>query len=155
MESIPAGHETGSIGEGAPPRWEHFEHKADIGVRGFGRTLAESFEQAALALTAVATDPASVQASDIVQVECRAADTELLLADWLNTIIFEASTRGMLFGRFAAQINDGHLRGQLYGEPVDRLRHQPAVEAKGATYTELRVARQLDGLWVAQCVIDV
>jgi RNA-splicing ligase RtcB len=31
------------------PHWEHFEHKANIGVRGIGNTLAEAFEQVALA----------------------------------------------------------------------------------------------------------
>ncbi|MBT9613287.1 MAG: archease, partial [Burkholderiales bacterium] len=33
--------------------WEHFTHGADIGVRGFGNTPSEAFEQAALAMTAV------------------------------------------------------------------------------------------------------
>ena len=28
------------------PGWEHFQHIADIGVRGSGRSLAEAFEQA-------------------------------------------------------------------------------------------------------------
>lgn len=37
-------------------RWEHFPHQADIGVRGMGATLAQAFEQAALALTAVIVD---------------------------------------------------------------------------------------------------
>ena len=31
-------------------RWEHFEHGADIGVRGIGPTPASAFEQAALPL---------------------------------------------------------------------------------------------------------
>ena len=43
--------------------WEHFEHKADIGVRGFGNTLAEAFEQAAVAMTTVVTDISQVQAT--------------------------------------------------------------------------------------------
>lgn len=42
------------------PRWEHFRHEADIGVRGLGATREAAFEQAALALTAVLTDPARV-----------------------------------------------------------------------------------------------
>src|SRR3972149_8529533 len=40
------------------PRWEHFPHIADIGVRGIGATRAQAFEQAALAMTAGITDPA-------------------------------------------------------------------------------------------------
>ena len=35
------------------PSFEHFEHQADMGIRGFGHTRAEAFVQAALALTAV------------------------------------------------------------------------------------------------------
>lgn len=137
------------------PRWEHFEHKADIGVRGIGRTLSESFEQAALALTAVAVDPVTIRTPETVRVECQSDDPEMLLVDWLNAIIFEAATRRMLFGRYAVEIRDGHLSARLYGEPIDRDRHQPAVEAKGATFTELHVAQQPDGTWIAQCVVDV
>jgi SHS2 domain-containing protein len=37
---------------------------------------------------------------------------------------------------------------------VDPVRHEPAVEVKGATYTALRV-QQTDGHWLAQCVVDV
>ena len=44
-------------------RWEHFPHDADIGVRGFGPTVVAAFEQAALALTAVITDPGHIDAS--------------------------------------------------------------------------------------------
>lgn len=43
--------------------WEHFEHGADIGVRGIGATKASAFEQAALALTGVITDPQHVAAT--------------------------------------------------------------------------------------------
>ena len=41
--------------------WEHFPHGADVGVRGVAPTRAGAFEQAALALTAVVTDPAPVR----------------------------------------------------------------------------------------------
>ena len=64
--------------------WSHFRHMADIGVHGFGATPAEAFEQAALAMTAVVTDTATVRPESIVEVACAAPDRELLLADWLN-----------------------------------------------------------------------
>jgi SHS2 domain-containing protein len=139
----------------ASPRWEHFTHSADIGVRGYGATLAEAFAQAALALTAVVSDPASVQPQEPVMLQCQAPEAELLLVEWLNALIFEMATRRMLFSRFALQIDQTRLQATAWGEAIDRRRHQPAVEAKGATYTELRVARQADGTWLAQCVIDV
>jgi tRNA nucleotidyltransferase (CCA-adding enzyme) len=135
--------------------WEHFEHGADIGVRGIGATRAEAFEEAALALAAVITDPACVAAEVAVDIECVAPDDELLLADWLNALIYEMATRGMLFGRFAVTLADHRLVGKAWGEQVDRVRHHPAVEVKGATYTALAVAQRGDGSWIAQCVVDV
>lgn len=136
-------------------QWEHFSHQADIGVRGLGETVSEAFEQAALALTAVITDLASVTPAQAVTVECDNPDRELLLVDWLNAIVYEMATRSMLFSRYEIQLADNHLTATLHGEAVDVNRHQPAVEVKGATYTELKVEQRADGLWLAQCVVDV
>ncbi|MGZ8214251.1 MAG: archease, partial [Methylosarcina sp.] len=52
------------------PRWEHFDHDADIGIRGIAPTLAEAFEQAAIALTAVVTDPERVMVSETIPIHC-------------------------------------------------------------------------------------
>jgi len=135
--------------------WEHFPHGADIGVRGIGSTEREAFEQAALALTAVVADPAGVTPLEAVAIRCEAPDDELLLADWLNAIVYEMATRGALFGRFAVKLDRHRLEATAWGEPVDRARHRPAVEVKGATYTALAVEQRADGAWIAQCVVDV
>lgn len=146
---------TGGTGEGLLPRWEHFDHGADIGVRGFGRSEAAAFEQAALALTAVIADPACIVDRDTVRVECEAADHELLLAAWLNAVVSEMAVRGMLFSHFHVELHGSALCGTMAGEAVSRERHAPAVEVKGATYTELRVRHFPDGSWMAQTVVDV
>ena len=135
-------------------RWEHFPHGADIGVRGHGPTREAAFEQAALALTAAACDPSSVLPEQSVEIDCEAADEELLLAAWLNAVVYEMAVRRMLFGRFAVAIDGHRLHGRAWGEPVEVGRHRPAVEVKGATLTELRVVRGPGG-WLAQCVVDV
>ena len=134
--------------------WEHFEHKADIGVRGFGATLAESFEQAAIALTAVVTDITLIDTTASITVSCNAEENDTLLYDWLNALVYEMATRKMLFAKFEVTIERGKLTATVYGEAIDMQRHQPAVEIKGATYTELDVHRENDQ-WVAQCVVDV
>ncbi|MGA8862770.1 MAG: archease [Gallionella sp.] len=135
--------------------WEHFPHQADVGVRGLGATLEQAFEQAALALTAVITDVADVAPSEMVRFSCNAPNAELLLADWLNSLIYEMVTRNMLFSRFEVHLEENSLTAQAWGEALEVARHHPAVEIKGATYTELRVAQQADGSWLAQCVVDV
>ena len=135
--------------------WGHFHHEADIGVRGTGATLEEAFEEAAVALTAVITDPDTVTCVESVNLSCAAPDTELLLVDWLNALIYEMATRRMLFRRFHVALDGTRLSATACGEPVDVLRHQPAAEAKGATYTALEVREDTPGEWRAQCVVDV
>lgn len=136
-------------------RWEHFRHEADIGVRGLDPTREAAFAQAALALTAVITDPERVEARMPVRIVCSAPDDALLFCDWLNALVFEMATRRMLFGRFEVRIEDGRLEATAWGEPVDVGRHRPAVEVKGATYTELDVRALPGGGWLAQGVVDV
>ena len=135
--------------------WEHFEHKADIGVRGVGATMEQAFEQVAIALTAVITEPASVEPKEKVQIACEATDDELLLIDWLSNLLFEMDCRKMLFSRFEVAINHDKLTGVCWGEKINAARHQPAVEVKGATYMLLSVKQNNDGKWIAQCVVDV
>src|SRR5512139_1056550 len=135
-------------------RWEHFPHDADVGVRGFGATAAEAFEQATQALTAIVTQM-PVEPKLRIEVACEAPDLELLFVEWLNAVIYEMAVRGMLFGRYAVRIEGTRLAGTLWGEPVDVERHAPACEPKGATYTALKVAKDDKGTWSAACIVDV
>jgi len=135
--------------------WEHFPHGADVGVRGYGASKADAFAQAALALSAIVTDPDAVIERRAIDVRCEAPDDELLFVDWLNALIYEMVTRKMCFGRFDVRIENGRLDGRAWGEALDVARHAPNVEPKGATYTALRVSEEPPGRWVAQCVVDV
>jgi tRNA nucleotidyltransferase (CCA-adding enzyme) len=135
--------------------WEHFPHMADAGVRGVGKTREAAFEQAACALTAAVAEIDRIAPKDRVHVSCSAPNDEALLVEWLNALVFEMATRGMLFSRFEVRIRDGRLEAESFGEAVDPRRHEVGAEAKGATYTELSVRRLDDGRWLAQCVVDV
>lgn len=135
-------------------RWAHFRHGADIGVRGLGPDRAAAFEAAAYAMMAATADPQKVKPAEAVAIACAAPDDELLLADWLNALIYEMAAREMLFSRFEVQLDGSALVGRAWGEAADARRHAVGAELKGATYTELKVARSGDG-WLAQCVVDV
>lgn len=135
--------------------WEHFHHGADIGVRGCGATPAQAFEQVALALTAVITSLDGVRDREAVDIRIQAQDLEFLLYQWLNELVYQMATRRMLFRHFSVEIQDHSLSATASGEAVNRERHRPAVEVKGATFTGLSVLRDTDGLWRAQCVVDV
>jgi len=136
------------------PSWEHFEHDADIGIRGMAASLEQAFEQAALAMTAVITDLGRVSPAIGVRIVCEATDDELLFLSWINELVYQMAVQRMLFSRFQLTISKGYLAAMAFGEVVDQVKHQPAVEIKGATFTELKV-RQLEAGWLVQCVVDV
>ena len=135
--------------------WEHFEHEADIGVRGYGNTVAQAFEQAALAMSSVIADIDDIKQQQCLDVECEAPDLDILLVDWLNEVVYQMATRKMLFASFEVTITGYYLQATICGETVDPDKHQPVVEVKGATFTELKVYKNPDQSWVAQCVVDV
>ncbi len=140
--------------------FEHFEHGADIGVRGFGATPAEAFEGAARAVFALlAEKPLSVRAAAEEHIDVEAPGLEELLVAYLNELISIADAQRLVFGEFEVEIEGSgagpyRLSSRARGEPFDPDRHEWTVQPKGATYTSLRVASE-GGRWVAQCVVDV
>jgi SHS2 domain-containing protein len=135
--------------------WRHFHHEADIGIEGWGPSQAEAFRQAAMAMTAVVTEIQLVRCDTSIGIECRAGEPDYLLLDWLNSLVFEMATRHMLFSEFDITIKGDLLQARACGEAVDRERHQPAVEIKGATMTGLMVYQDERQFWHACCVVDV
>ena len=111
-------------------RWEHFEHKADIGIRGFGDTLAAAFEQAALAMTAAIIDPAEVADQfEALKAKARAMGVRLHLdgarlwdADGNAYLDYVGSWGPMLLGHAHRAIHDAVVEaaalGTSFGAPT-------------------------------------
>ncbi len=134
--------------------YETFEHEADIGVRGFGRTIEEAFENAAVALYSIIVNINKIQPSEKKIVTVTAPDLDLLLVEWLNALLSLSDIERIVFSKFSVKIENQSLEGTAWGEPLDRQRHEPHVEVKGATYHMLSVT-QKNGGYSAQCVVDV
>jgi SHS2 domain-containing protein len=139
---------------------EHFEHGADVGVRGIGMSIEEAFAGAAQAVSRfVVEDPAKLGRSVEAAITCSAGGREELLVAFLNEVISLMDVRRVVFGSFDVTIRrlaggTWDLSARARGDPFDPSRHEATVEPKGATFTELRVAEE-NGRWVAQCVVDV
>ena len=140
---------------------EYFEHGADVGVRGFGRSPSEAFAGAAGGLFHLIDADLELVRPEIEETfTVEASDLEALLVAYLNELISLFDGRRVLFSRFRVRIDEDRdrgifrLRGEAAGERFDPARHEGVVEPKGATYTAARVARS-GGRWLAQCVVDV
>ena len=135
--------------------YEYFEHQADIGIRGKGRTLDEAFEQAALAMFEIMVETKDVQISRSHLVEVEGNDLSELLIAWLSELLFLKDVEGMMFSRFEIEsIDKNKLVAKVYGEPIDSSQHRLKLEVKAATYTQLFIEEKDDN-WIVQCLVDV
>ena len=136
------------------PCYETFEHGADVGIRGKGRTLEEAFANGAKALFALMADLSTIEPQKEIRVECTAPDIETLFMVWLNQLIALADIEKMVLCEFSVTIKDKNLTATARGESISPQKHDLGVEVKGATFTMLRVFQEA-GYFVAQCVVDV
>ncbi len=134
--------------------YETFEHEADVGIRGFGGSVEEAFQNAAVALYSVMVNIHAVEPREKRTVTASASDRELLLVEWLNALLSLSDIERMVFSKFEVAIEGAQLSGTAWGEGLDRARHEPHVEVKGATYHMLSVTER-DGRYTVQCVVDV
>lgn len=135
--------------------YEYFEHQADIGIRGKGTTLAEAFEQAALAMFEIMVETRELQVNKPQSVEVEGNDLNELLIAWLSELLFLKDVEGKMFSRFEIEsINKNKLAANVYGEPIDPSRHKLKLEVKAATYTQLIIEKKDDN-WIVQCLVDV
>lgn len=132
---------------------DYFDHEADIGIIGRGTTLEAAFEAAAAAVFAIMTPPASIKAKQSLTIEFEETDIELALVTWLNLLIAQARSEGLILGKFKLKNHNSHWQGKAWGEPW-RKNLERGTEVKGATLTMLSV-KKVDKLWEAKCVVDV
>ena len=132
---------------------DYFDHDADIGIVGRGENLDAAFEAAALAVFGIMVDCAAVQRVTRIEFEFEESDPELALVTWLNRLLAEARSQGMVLGHFHMEHDGSRWRGEAWGEPW-RPELERGTEVKGATLTMLAV-RDTGAGWEARCVVDV
>ncbi len=134
--------------------YETFDHRADIGIRGYGNSMEEAFENGAKAMFSVMVDIDDVKSVDKEEIRCEAPDLEMLFVEWLNGLLSVSYLHGKFFSNFKVAITGNKLEGSAWGEGFDKERHHVMTEVKAATYSMLKIEKE-EGLYMAQCVVDV
>ena len=134
-------------------RFELIEHTADIGLVAHGHNLAEAFGNAAYGLFSIMADLDNVQEKEPFKVKLREEDTETLLFEWLNYLLYIFDVEMLLLKRFDIEHFDGSgLKATCYGERYDPSRHRLKRGVKSATYYMLKVDRENSQV---QVILDV
>lgn len=136
-------------------RFEIFDHTADIGLKGYGRTLEELFLNMALGMFGLIADVTTVQPMASVPVLAQADDLEGLLVAWLRELLYASARDKILFMNARVdQVTPTAVSGQATGEALDSERHALLREVKAVTYHGISVRREGD-LWVGEVIFDI
>lgn len=119
-------------------KFEFFDVTADVGIHAYGKTLEESFENAALAMFEVMTDTSRINPSTRKYIEIESEDTSALLYDWLSELIFLHDSENLIFSRFEIHISKSGdtylLNGSVQGEAFNPHKHESREDVKAVTY---------------------
>ena len=131
------------------------EHPADVGIEAFGHSLKEAFEYAALGLTSIIVEPASVDPSEQRFVSLKGTDPENLLVRWLSEIIYLYDGEDFLISDVViSRLAHGELDATLTGEKVIEGKHKLKMDVKAITYHQLKVDETREGV-VIRVFVDI
>jgi len=135
--------------------WEHFDVEADVGVRGWGPSLADAFSQVALGTLAIIVAPEDVLESEHREVRAQGDSPEGLLVNWVNECLYVHEIEEFVVRRVEVlRVEDGVVHGVLHGEVLDRTRHRVGTVVKAATAHAVALAAHPDRV-EARLVVDV
>jgi SHS2 domain-containing protein len=120
-------------------QYELIEHTADVGVKAYGKTVAEAFEHAAKGMFDIITDESTIDPVGQYAIQLEAPDLEQLLVDWLSQLIFLNDAQDLVFGKFQVTLTGNRLTASVFGEKFDTKKHRMGVEIKAVTYHMLQV----------------
>jgi SHS2 domain-containing protein len=140
-------------------KFEFLEHTADVYIAAHGKTLAEAFENAALAMFEVMTDTEKVSADVEDSVEVEAEDEYALLYSWLEALLVKFETENMLYSKFEISSIDETAEGfrvkaAVWGEKFNAEKHTQKVGVKAVTYHRMEIIKDIDNVRL-EFILDI
>ena len=129
------------------------EHTADTGLIAYGKTLPEAFANVAYGMFSIIVELKAVREVEARTVEVNEEDSESMLFEWLNGLLYFFDVEMLLMKRFDITEFDGQkLRATCYGEKYDPSRHEVKIGIKSATYHMLKVDKEKNQV---QVIFDI
>lgn len=124
--------------------YELIDHTADVGVKAYGKSISEAFENAAKGMFDIITDNSEIENIGQYNIELEAPDLEQLLVDWLSDLLFLNSAKNLVFGFFKVELEEKNskLSAKVFGEKFNLSKHKIGAEIKAVTYHMLEVRKK-------------
>ena len=143
-------------------KFEFFDVTADVGYRAYGNSLANAFENAAIAMFEVITDTSTIKPMIKKQIRLEAEDECAILYDWLSELLFLHDSEYLVFSKFDVKINSKIvedveryiLDASAYGEEFNPSKHERRSEVKAVTYHMMDIKIENMDI-ILQVILDI
>jgi SHS2 domain-containing protein len=128
---------------------------ADFEFEATADSLESLFAECGKAVFMAITDIGLIDARLPVEFNISAESEEDLLFSFLSELIFLKDTKKMLFSAFDIEISGNYsLSCKAKGEPINRLKHQPRIDVKAATYHKMKITKT-DSVFTVRVILDL
>jgi SHS2 domain-containing protein len=139
-------------------KFQFFEVTADVGFRAYGKTLAEAFQNAALAMFEVMTDTTNIKPIIERNIRIESEDQLALLYDWLSELLFLQDSEDLVFSQFKVKIvkrspENYLIEASAWGEEFDPHLHPCRDEVKAVTFHLMEIQRKKE--YRLQVILDI
>ena len=135
--------------------YEIVDHTADIGLKVYGTSLKELFHNASCGMFDIIADLKGIKTSTSIKIELEAPTTEELLVSWLDELIYNFYTKGIIFSKFDIEsIDEKSLKAEAFGRHIGDKKSRLKTEIKAVTYHDLKI-KESGGNYEVQIIFDV
>ena len=140
-------------------KFKIIEHTADVGIKVFGKTLEELFENAAVGMYNIICSNFEHIAQDVIYSNTISEyDLETLLVSFLNDLLFQTFTNKLLFSKFlikSLKIENQFcsISFECYGEKYQKEKHGVLTELKSATFHQINIEK-INDVFLTTIIFD-
>ncbi len=129
--------------------------QSELAVRIVGKSQADLFVNAAVALFDVMTEREKIEVKERMNLEVEGSDRDDLLVNWLRELLYLYQGSAFLLKDFIIQeIKDTVVKAEVGGEKLDPDRHEIKQEITAVAYHQSHMQKTGDQ-WIAQVIVEV
>lgn len=136
------------------PSYELIDHTADFGIRVFGGSAKNLFQNAAMALMDQLVETVDLLARQEKRITIEGNDWPDLMVNWLREILYLWAGEEILVHSVQIEsIAENNLAAHLWVDPFSPDRHTLKSEIKAVTYHQIQVF-DAGNRWEARVIFD-
>lgn len=135
--------------------YEFIEHTGDVGIKVYGQTHRDLFQNAFKAFFEILIEPEQIKPSQEKMIVVENEGWERLLVSWLSEFLYLFETDQWLFRTCEIQsLDENRVQAIGRGEKFDPARHEIKTEVKAVTYHQLSIEKKKD-CWETSIILDI